>query len=105
MNIKFSKVSRGPAWERWVIIEEQNGEEGFGGEVIITYSDASSYAEAECDILAARELKDEEIDEILEAASTIISDMGTVTIYSTKELVSKEFSFVDEEEDEGHHHH
>lgn len=115
MNIRFSKVSRGPAWERWVILEEQNGDEGFAGEAIITYSDTSSYAEAECDILFVRDLNDEEVDDLLEAASSIISDIGTITIYSTQEIISKDFDFIsemddadedeDEDEEEEEHHH
>lgn len=100
MNVRFSKVSRGPAWERWVVIEDQNGEEVFAGEAIITYSDASSFADSECDILYTRDLSDEEVDTLLDAASAIISDSGNITVYHAKELLTKQFSFACDHEDE-----
>lgn len=103
MNIRFKKISRGPAWERWAILEAQNGDDAIAGEVILTYSDINGYAETDCDILFTRELAEEEIDYLFDEVASIVSDSGTVTLFTTQMVVSKEFSydeFEDEEEEE-----
>lgn len=105
MNIRFRKISRGPAWERWLIVEDQRGDSAFAGEIILTYADASGYGDVECDVLFARELDEDELDEVLKSVTDILSGEGNVTVFIARQLVCKGFSLLDndggfDEEDE-----
>lgn len=91
MQIQFNKIAHGPAWERWVIVEDQHGDPAYAGQIIITYSDTTSDRMFDCDVLFLRDLSDEEIDELLEAISTIVCGDGDATIYAADEIVSKSF--------------
>jgi len=97
--LNFNRLARGPAWERWLILEDQLGDTAFAGEVIITYTDESVYAEVECVVLFRRDLADEEAEELLNAVSSILSGRGNVTIFTTQEIVSRGFSMLEEDEE------
>lgn len=98
MNINFRKIARGPAWERWLIVEDQHGDTAFAGEIILTYSDTTGYADAECDVLFTRELDDDEIDELLRSVINILSGQGNVTLFTARQVISKGFSLLEEED-------
>jgi len=100
VNVHFRKIGRGPAWERWLIIEDQHGDTAFAGEVIVTYSDVSGFADTECDILFARELTDEEVEDLLKAVIDILSGQGDVTIFTARQVICKGFSLLGEDEDD-----
>lgn len=100
MQLHFNRVARGPAWERWLILEEQLGDTGLAGEIILTYTDIGVYADVECSVLFHRELTDEEVEEVLNAVSTILSGRGNVTVYTTQEVACQAFSLVEDEEEE-----
>jgi Fe-S-cluster containining protein len=100
LHLHFRKIARGPAWERWLIAEEQHGDQAFAGEAVLTYSDDSSGAELDCDILFARELTEPEVEDVLSAVCTILSGRGNVTIYSAREVVCRGFSLTDGSEEE-----
>ncbi len=100
MQIQLNRVARGPAWERWVIVEDQHGDPAYAGQVVITYSDETSEALFDCDIICLRDLSDEEIDYVLNAVSTILCCEGDATIYSAEEIVSKCFCPDDHEGDD-----
>jgi hypothetical protein len=96
VHLHFRKIGRGPAWERWLIVEDQRGDSAFAGEAVLTYSDESAYAEVECDILFARDLESDEMEELLEAASSILSGRGNVTVYTAREVTCQGFSLLEE---------
>jgi len=98
--LHFNRVARGPAWERWLILEEQLGDTGLAGEIILTYTDIGVYADIECTVLFHRDLKDEEVEEVLNAVSTVLSGRGNVTIYTAQEIACQAFSLVEDEEGE-----
>lgn len=91
MQIQFNKIAHGPAWERWVIVEDQHGDPAYAGQVVFTYSDTTSEAVFDCDVIFLRDLSDEEIDELLDALSTLVCGDGDATIYTADEIVSKSF--------------
>lgn len=91
MQIHLNKIARGPAWERWVILEDQHGDPAYAGQIVLTYSDTTSDAVFDCDVFFLRELSDEEIDQLLGALSTIVCGDGDATIYTGDEVVSKSF--------------
>ena len=95
VHLHFSKVARGPAWERWMILEEQHGDAAFAGEAILTYTDIGTYANVECDILFAREFKEGEAEELLNAACSILSGRGNINIYTAGEVVSEGFNLME----------
>ena len=68
--------------------------------VAVSYTDIGAYADVECSILFQRELKEEEIEDVLNAASTILSGKGNVTIYAVQEVACRGFSLVEEEDSE-----
>jgi hypothetical protein len=80
-------------------IEVQRGDQAFAGQVMITYSDITSDADAECDIFFDRELSNEEVEELLEAAASLLCGQGTITVYTGHEIVSEEFSLIDDGEE------
>lgn len=100
MQLHFNRVARGPAWERWLILEDQLGDTGLAGEIILTYTDIGVYADVECSVMFRRELTDEEVEEVLNAVSTILSGRGNVTVYTTQEVACQAFSLVEDEEEE-----
>lgn len=99
MILNFNRLARGPAWERWLILEDQLGDTAFAGEVIITYTDESVYAEVECLVLFRRDLTDEEAEELLNAVSSILSGRGNVTIFTCQEVIARSFSMSEEDEE------
>ena len=99
VHIHFRKISRGPAWERWLLIEDQRGEDALAGEAILTYSDIGGYSDVECDVLFARDLDDDEIDDLLDAVISILSGQGNVTIFTARQIVTRGFSLQEEDED------
>lgn len=100
MHLHFRKIARGPAWERWLLVEDQHGDTALAGEVILTYSDTTGYSEVECDILFARELSDDEVDEVLQSVVSILSGQGNVTLFTAHQVISQGFSLMDEEDEE-----
>jgi hypothetical protein len=100
MNLRFSKIGRGPGWERWVILEDQHGDSAFAGEAILTYSDYSTYADLECDILFTRQLSDEETEDLLDAVTSILSGRGNVTVFAVEEIVTKGFDMLQQDTEE-----
>ena len=102
MHLHFRKIGRGPAWERWVILEDQLGDMAFAGEAILTYVDAGSYAEVDCDILFTRELSEPELEDLLNQASSILSGRGNVTVFTAQEVASRGFSLIEEDEEGSH---
>ena len=100
MHIHFSKVARGPAWERWAILEEQHGDAALAGEAILTYTDTSTYAELQCDILFARELDESEVEEVLDLACSILSGHGSLSLHTTRQVICKRFSLMEEADEE-----
>jgi hypothetical protein len=99
VNINFRKIARGPAWERWLIVEDQHGDTAFAGELILTYADVSGYADVECDILFSRDLDSNEVDELLKAVINILSGQGNVTVFTAHQMVCKGFSLLEEDEE------
>lgn len=91
MQIQFNKIAHGPAWERWVIVEDQHGDPAYAGQVVFTYSDTTSEAIFDCDVIFLRDLSDGEIDELLDALSTLVCGDGDATIYAADEIISKSF--------------
>ena len=99
MQLHFNRVARGPAWERWLILENQHGDAGLAGEIILTYTDIGVYADVECSVLFRRELTDEEVEELLNAVSTMLSGRGNVTVFTAQEVACQAFSLVEEDEE------
>lgn len=97
MQLHFSKIARGPAWERWAILEDQLGDTALAGEVIITYTDIGAYADAECDVLFTRELSESEMEELLDEVYSVLTGRGSITVYTSHELVSQGYSLIDDE--------
>lgn len=100
MHLHFNKIGRGQGWERWLLVEDQHGDAAVAGEAILTYTDAGTYADLECDILFTRELKENEVDELLKEACSILSGRGNITIYTAQEVICKGFSLYDEDEED-----
>lgn len=100
MLLRFNRVARGPAWERWAILEDQHGDTAYAGEIILTYLDNSAYADVDCTILFTRPVDDDEIDDILNSVSSLLSGRGNIALHTTQELATRGFSLVpDEDED------
>jgi len=99
MKLIFKRIARGPAWERWAVFEQQSEEAVFAGEAILTYSDVTTYADMMCSILINRQLNEAEIENLLDAATSIFSGPGGVSVFFAEELASKTFdiSELDEE--------
>ena len=97
MRMHFGKIARGPAWERWAILEDQLGDTAVAGEVIITYTDFTTYADVECDVLFSRELSGEELEDAMNSLVTILSGRGNINIYTANEVISQEFSLLDDD--------
>lgn len=97
MNVQFRKIARGPAWERWLITEDQHGDIAIAGEAILTYMDLSGYSDVECDIMFARDLDEVETEELLKAAVNILSGQGNIVVFTTRQVISQEFSLVEDE--------
>ena len=100
MNLNFNRVARGPAWERWAMMEDQHGDLAFAGEIILTYMDSSVYADVECTILFARDLTEEEAEEVMNSVCSILSGRGNITLYAAQEVLVRGFSLVPEDNDE-----
>lgn len=100
MQLHFNRVARGPAWERWAILESQLGENAFAGEVILTYTDDTAYADVECSVLFARVLETDEIEEVLEKVSSLLSGRGNITLYATQEEANRGFSMVEDDDED-----
>lgn len=100
MQLIFSREARGPAWERWAILEEQHGDMAFAGEVILTFTDESVYADVDCTVLCARTLNEDEVEDVIDAAHSIISGRGRIGIFTTQEIAARTFNMLDEDEEE-----
>lgn len=99
MRPKFRKIARGPAWERWLIIEEQYGDPAFAGEIILTYTDSGVFADLQCDVLLSRELSEDEIEGFLDTLTSLLTGRGHVTIFTANEVVSQTFNMFEDEEE------
>lgn len=100
MDLILNRGARGPAWERWAIMEEQRGDVAFAGEMILTYTDDSVYADVDCTILFNRALSDDEIEDVLGAAFSVLSGRGRVAIYAGQEVTCRCFDMLDEDEED-----
>ena len=100
MRLVLNRGARGPAWERWAILEEQRGDMAFAGEMILTFTDDSMYADVDCTIMYNRKLADAEIEEVLSAAFSVVSGRGHVTVCTAQELTCRAFDMLDEDEEE-----
>lgn len=100
MQLHFNRVARGPAWERWAILEDQRGDTAFAGEVILTYLDNSAYADVDCTVLFSRNVEDDEAEEILTEVCTLLSGRGNISLHSSQEIMARGFSLMSDEEDE-----
>lgn len=99
MQLHFDKLTRGPAWERWLIVELQHGDPAYAGQAIITYSSHGSEATAECDVLFDRRLSDEELDALLDSITSLLCGRGSITVYAGQEIITKEFCLLDHDHD------
>ncbi|MHB0913672.1 MAG: hypothetical protein ACYC2Y_09550 [Armatimonadota bacterium] len=97
MNIQFKRASRGLAWERWAIMEDQLGDSAFAGEVILTYGDPGACSDVQCDLILVRDLTDEEVEEAFQEVSSILSGQGNVNVFSAKRIESRGFSLLDDD--------
>jgi len=100
VHLHFNRVARGPGWERWAILEDQLGDMAFAGEAILTYTDDSSYGDVDCSVLFTRELEEDEAEELLNEVCSILSGRGSVSVYTTQEVVCRGFSLVPEDEEQ-----
>lgn len=95
----FDRMARGPAWERWAIFEPQNEGAVFTGEAILTYSDMTSDADLICNIFVNRQLSEAEIEDLLCAATSILSGGGSVSVFFAEQLASKTFDMSEFDEE------
>jgi len=98
VQIQFHRTARGPAWERWVIEEGQHGDAAYAGHVVITYSDTTTDAIFECDVVFLRELSEDEMEELLDSLSHILCNEGGASIYSADEIARKCYCPDDEDD-------
>jgi hypothetical protein len=100
LHLHFNRVARGPAWERWAMMEDQHGDMAFAGEIILTYMDNSVYADVECTVLFTRDLTDEEAEEALDSVCSILSGRGNIALHTAHEITCRGFSLMPEDDDE-----
>lgn len=97
MELHFNKIARGPAWERWAILEVLLGDTAIAGEIVVTFSDDTAYADAECDVYFTRELNEDELEDLVDSVMTILSGRGNVNVYIAHEVMCQGFSQVDDD--------
>jgi hypothetical protein len=98
VQIEFQRIARGPAWERWIIEEGQHGDAAYAGHIVITYSDTTTDAVFEADVVFLRPLSEDEMGELLDGLSRILCNEGCASIYTGDEVARKCFCPDDEDD-------